>query len=169
MRQMRLSPRAVLGGCALVGAAALAAAFISQHAFGFEPCAWCVLQRLILLLLVTLCGVAAVLGSRERPSRWPALAAIGLALCGLAAALWQHFVAARSNDCRLTLADRIVGGVHLPELWPAMFEATARCDEANLPMLGVPYSLWSATLFLVLMLACGLATRLRPNPMFLHS
>jgi disulfide bond formation protein DsbB len=50
-----------------------------------------------------------------------------------------------------------------------MFEATARCDEANLPMLGVPYAIWSAVLFLLIAIASALAARYRPNHMFLQS
>jgi len=169
MPSMRLSPRAVLGGCALIGAAALAAAVVSQHAFGFEPCSWCVLQRLIVLLLILVCAAGALMGTRERPRRWPAWGALPLALSGLGAALWQHFVAAVSADCRLTLADRIIGGLHLADVWPSMFEATARCDEANLPMLGVPYAIWSAVLFLLIAIASALAARYRPNHMFLQS
>jgi disulfide bond formation protein DsbB len=169
MPLMRLSPRAILGGCALIGAAALAAAVISQHAFGFEPCSWCILQRLILLLLILVCAAGAIAGTRERPRRWPALLALPIALCGLGSALWQHFVAARSSDCKLTLADRVVGGLHLGDAWPWMFEATARCDEANLPMLGLPYALWSAALFVLIAFGSALAARYRSNHMFLQS
>ena len=120
---MRLSPRAVLGGCALIGAAALAAAVVSQHAFGFEPCSWCVLQRLIVLLLILVCAAGALMGTRERPRRWPAWGAFPLALSGLGAALWQHFVAASSSSCNLTLADRIVSGLRLDALAAEIVDA----------------------------------------------
>ena len=36
-----------------------------------------------------------------------------LALSGIAAALWQHFVAAKSASCNLTLADKIISGLRL--------------------------------------------------------
>ncbi|MGA0585155.1 MAG: disulfide bond formation protein B, partial [Castellaniella sp.] len=38
--------------------AAVGVALISQHAFGMKPCAWCVLQRLILLAIAAVCGLA---------------------------------------------------------------------------------------------------------------
>ncbi len=48
----------------------------------------------------------------------------------------------------------------LDELLPSVFKATAACDEANAPMLGIPYSLWSAALALIL-LACVVRAMLR--------
>ena len=52
-----------------------------------------------------------------------ALLALALALSGVAAALWQHFVAAATNSCALTLADRMVRGLGLDELCPQVFSA----------------------------------------------
>jgi disulfide bond formation protein DsbB len=49
-----------------------------------------------------------------------------------------------------------------------MFEATARCDEANLPWLGIPFALWSLGLFMVLLLIGLRAFRYRPPSMFLR-
>jgi disulfide bond formation protein DsbB len=77
------------------------------------------------------------------------VAAALLSVAGVATAIYQHVVAARSDSCALTLADRVIGGLRLVEFWPAMFEATARCDEANLPWLGVPFALWGALTFLI--------------------
>jgi disulfide bond formation protein DsbB len=61
-----------------------------------------------------------------------------------------------------------MGSFRLPELWPMMFEATARCDEANLPWLGIPFALWSLGLFMVLLLIGLRAFRYRPPSMFLR-
>ena len=38
---------------------------------------------------------------------------LGLSLAGIAAALWQHFVAAASESCNLTLAEKIISGLGL--------------------------------------------------------
>jgi hypothetical protein len=40
-----------------------------------------------------------------------------------------------------------------------MFEATARCDEADRPWLGLPFSLWGAALFVVLGVGALVALR----------
>ena len=94
--------RAVITGLfaavALLSFGAVVAALVSQHAYAMEPCPWCVLQRLIFLAI----GVVALLGLAWRGaagSRFVAGLGLLLALAGIAAALWQHFVAARSASC----------------------------------------------------------------------
>jgi disulfide bond formation protein DsbB len=65
----------------------------------------------------------------------------------LAAALWQHFVAAASSSCRLTLADRIVSGLRLDAFAPDVFAPRASRADAAVDRLGAPCELWSAALF----------------------
>jgi disulfide bond formation protein DsbB len=125
------------------------AALVSQHVFDMQPCAWCVLQRLIFIVigLVALVGLA----GRARALRLAAsLVVLVLAAAGVASALWQHFVAASSTSCRLTLADRIVGSLGLDGLAPDVFAARASCAEASVAMLGVSYAFWSLALFVLL-------------------
>jgi disulfide bond formation protein DsbB len=103
---------------------------VSQHGFGMEPCPWCVLQRLVFVAI----GVFALLGLVWRGSagtRSPAPSRLLLGRRGLAAALWQHFVAAQSASCNLTLADRIVNATGLNALPPGVFEARANCADAG--------------------------------------
>jgi len=73
--------------------------------------------------------------------------------CGVGAALWQQFVAARSQSCNLTLADKIVTATQLDRLLPDVFEARASCADAAVSLLGVPYAFWAAIVFL----ACAVA------------
>jgi disulfide bond formation protein DsbB len=68
----------------------------------------------------------------------------------MAAALWQHFVAASSASCNLTLADRVVRGLGLDELWPQVFAPYASCAEAAVKLGGVPYEFYSLALFVLL-------------------
>ena len=126
--------------------AAVGVALVSQHVYGMEPCPWCVLQRLVFLAI----GAFALLGVIWRgPAGGRAVGTLGLLLAalGLAAALWQHFVAAQSASCNLTLADRIVNATGLNALLPAVFEARASCADAAVSLLGVPYALWAGALF----------------------
>lgn len=141
---------ALFGLVAIASFAAIGAALVSQHAYGMEPCAWCVLQRLIFLAI----GLVAVVGLIWRTgSRMVGITTLVLALSGLGAAMWQHFVAARSASCNLTMADRIVGATGLDGLLPDVFSARASCAEAAVTLLGVPYAFWSAAVFVILIIA----------------
>ncbi|HWI10211.1 MAG TPA: disulfide bond formation protein B, partial [Burkholderiaceae bacterium] len=80
--------------------------------------------------------------------------ALLLALCGVAAALWQHFQAAASASCNLTLADKIVSGwLGLDSLLPDVFSARASCADAAVKLFGVPYDFWSLALFVLISIA----------------
>lgn len=147
-----LSPTPLLGGCAVAGVAAVGIALVTQHGFGMEPCPWCVLQRVIFLAI----SLAALIGLVWRSAvgrRVAAAAGLLLAGAGIASALWQHFVAAASASCNLTLADKIVGGLHLDSLLPDVFSARASCADAAVSLVGVPYEFWSLALYLMLAVA----------------
>ena len=147
----RPSPRGLLLGVALLALAAVVTALVSQHAYGIQPCPWCVLQRLI-FVLVALC---ALLGLAWR--RIGAGLALAFAVGGVAAALWQHFVAAGSAACNLTLADRLVAATGLDRVLPQVFAAYASCAEARVNLLGVPYEFYSLVLFALLCTALAAA------------
>ena len=137
----------VFATVALACLAAVGVALVSQHVFDMQPCPWCVLQRVIFLAIALAC----ILGLLWRGARgWRVGAGLGLllAMAGAAAALWQHFQAAASASCRLTLADKIVSGVlQLDSLWPDVFAARASCADAAVSLMGIPYDLWSLALF----------------------
>ena len=145
-----ISSTVLLAGVTLVCIGAVAAALISQHVFDMQPCPWCVLQRVIFLAIALACGIGLLW--RSRVGR---LVSIGLALLltvsGIAAALWQHFQAAASASCNLTLADKIVSGwLQLDSLLPDLFSPRASCADAAVNLLGVPYDFWSLALFVVI-------------------
>jgi protein dithiol:quinone oxidoreductase len=138
---------------------AVAVALVTQHAFDMQPCPWCVLQRLVFVAVgvLALAGLAwrSALGQRALP-----LLLLLLCSAGIAAALWQHFVAAASASCNLTLADRIVSGLRLDALLPSVFQATASCAEAAVKLAGLPYEFWSLAV-LVAIEAAALALLLK--------
>ena len=153
-----LRSRVWLLGIAALSLAAVGAAVLSQHRYNMQPCPWCVLQRVIFvaMAIVALLGAFLPMAALRRAA---ALGVVMLAACGVAAALWQHFVAAASASCNLTLADRIVSGMKLDEQWPEIFMATASCADAKVNLLGLPYEAWSLGLFIVLALAALQAFR----------
>ena len=147
--------RAALALTALVALAAVGAAYFTQHVWGMQPCPWCVLQRLIFVAI----AAAAVLGLL-----WPtggAVLAGLLAASGLAAALWQHFVAASAESCDLTLADRIMAATGLDGQFPEVFMAMSSCADAKVDLFGLPYEAWSGALFAATLVAMVAVLRRR--------
>ena len=136
-------------------------ALYTQHVWGMLPCPWCVLQRLVFVLI----GAAALLGlllPGAGGRRLGAGLALPLALAGMGTALWQHFVAAASASCNLSMADRLMGYTGLDSRWPEIFAAYASCADAKVDLAGVPYEFWSLALFSALALA---AWRVLSRPM----
>jgi protein dithiol:quinone oxidoreductase len=130
--------------------AAVAAALVSQHVFGMQPCPWCILQRLLFLVIALVCLVAAFV-----PSAHKLLAGLALLLAagGVTAAVYQHVVAAKSSSCALTMADKILTALGVESWAPALFQVTATCADAAVDLFGVPYEYWSLALFALLALA----------------
>ena len=133
----------------LASAGAIGIALVSQHLFGMEPCPWCVLQRLI-FALIALAGLAAWTAQARLLRATGLVLVLLLALSGVAAALWQHFVAASSTSCNLTLADRIIAMLGLDASLPEVFQPRASCADAAVDLLGLPYEMWSLALYLLL-------------------
>ena len=149
MTLLRRHPTAALAAMAVASLGAVGLALVSQHVFDMQPCPWCVLQRLVFVLIAVAAGAGALLRGPTGRRVVTALAGL-LALAGVAAALWQHFVAAASASCKRTLADRIVNGLQLDALAPEVFAPRASCAEAAVDLLGVPYEFWSLALFALL-------------------
>jgi disulfide bond formation protein DsbB len=147
----RLTPRVQLVGVAAGALAAVGAALYGQHVQGMQPCPWCILQRLIFLLIAALALLTAALPAGWRLKLPLGGLAIALAgLCGVAAALYQNLVAAHLPSCDLTLADRIVSGLGADAMFPELFEVRSSCADAAVKLFGVPYELLSCTLFVLI-------------------
>lgn len=147
-------------GAAALSLGAVAAALFTQHALGMLPCPWCVLQRLIFVLIGAVALLGAAVGGVASRRAAAGVMLLGAA-AGMAAALWQHFVAASSTSCKLTLADRIIGATGLDALLPGVFGVWASCADAAVKLLGLPYEVWSLLAFALLAAA---AVRLLARP-----
>jgi protein dithiol:quinone oxidoreductase len=154
-----VSAAKIFAGAGLACLAAVGAALVSQHVYGMQPCPWCVLQRVIFIAIAIACGIGLLWRSAIGRLAAGGLGAV-LALCGIAASLWQHFQAAASASCNLTLADKIVSGwLGLDSLWPDVFSPRASCADAAVKLLGVPYDFWSLALFVIVGAALLLTLR----------
>lgn len=139
--------RNVLMAVAFLSLGALGAALVSQHVFDMQPCAWCVLQRVIYIIIL----VFALLGLVMPLLRKPALGLVALTgATGIGVAYYQVTVASSSLSCDLTLADRIITGNGLDVIAPWLFGVYASCFDAAVDLLGIEYAVWSLLLFAVL-------------------
>ncbi|HEY9461090.1 MAG TPA: disulfide bond formation protein B [Paralcaligenes sp.] len=132
---------------ALLSIGAVGIALISQYVFGLQPCAWCVLQRLIYLLIAAFCWLGLLLNRLPALRKTCALLAALLSVGGAAAAWYQYDVAAQLFSCKLTFADRFMVGAGLDAHVPWLFGILASCADAKARILGVEYALWSLALF----------------------
>ena len=144
----KLSPRAAMAGLAIVSTASVLLALVAQHKFGMEPCPWCILQRMLFVLIAVLALLAAA-SPATLGRRLLSVLILPAAAGGIAAALWQHFVAAKTQSCALTFADKVIGYFALDTRWPEVFEVRASCADAAADLLGVPFEFWSLALFAV--------------------
>lgn len=160
--------RALLVAIGLGSLVSLAIALIAQHAFGIEPCAWCVIQRVVVILVALACGLGVLL-ARVAPQGGPilgALAAGALSVGGAVAAWHQHTVAAKQLSCAFTWADRTLMALPLDDWLPSVFHVGATCaDAAGHSLLGQPFEVWSGVWFVLCTLAAlgALTLLLRPN------
>lgn len=124
-------------------------ALLSQHVFDMQPCAWCVFQRLIYLLLAVVAALAASMQSLI-PRLVCAMVGLSLTIAGVIAAWFQAQVASQSFSCAQTLADLLMTQTGLETALPALFGIYASCMEARVKVFGFEYAYWSLLLFVLL-------------------
>jgi disulfide bond formation protein DsbB len=140
--------RQVLLAVAVAALAAFGGALVSQHVFDMQPCPWCVFQRLLYCVLAALALAGAFTSGMVR--RAMVSLAFVTAGAGIASALYQQLRAVNELSCDRSLAERIIAALHLDSLFPNVFMAFASCADAAVNLLGVPYAVWSCTMFVLL-------------------
>ncbi|MDN5842863.1 MAG: disulfide bond formation protein B [Alcaligenaceae bacterium] len=158
----RLTTDRTLACTALLCVAGLGIALISQYVFDMQPCAWCVLQRMILVVIAAGCVLGLVLRRIPGARALAALVTCLLGIAGMTAAWYQYTVASHMFSCDLTFADRFVAGSGLDAALPQVFGIYATCMDARVSVLGIEYALWALGLFAVCTLL-GLIGLLRPG------
>ncbi|MCX5591690.1 disulfide bond formation protein B [Alcaligenes endophyticus] len=132
--------------------AALAIALYSQHYLGMRPCAWCVFQRLILLLLALSAGIGGLIlltSPQHLLGRLLAALSAILSLGGILSAWYQYSVAAQQFSCDMTFADQVMTQSGLESAVPWLFGIYATCMDARVELLGLEYALWGMGLFTI--------------------
>ncbi|MBZ1349221.1 disulfide bond formation protein B [Alcaligenaceae bacterium LF4-65] len=141
-------------------------ALVSQHVYDMQPCAWCVAQRMLYLLIAAV-GFLGSLGQAQRTKLALCFALIlSIALAGITAAIYQAQVASQSFSCAQSLADQWMTKTGLESAVPWLFGIYASCMDARITLLGIEYAYWSLTLFALIALASvyRLSCLLRRNP-----
>jgi disulfide bond formation protein DsbB len=160
MNTLRRHSRTALLLIALVCLASVGGALFAQHRWGMEPCPWCILQRILYLVMALVALLAALMpvgGLGRLTTGLSSGLLVLLGMAGSAAALYQNLVAAKLPSCDLTLADQIISGLGLDAWQPEVFEVRSSCADAAVSLLGVPFEVWSLALFAtVAVLAIGL-------------
>ena len=146
--RIRIPQVLTLVGVLALGAVGLAA--LAQYRFDMQPCPWCVLQRLIYIVVGVLALLGALLSNTARRI------AVGLAflgaLWGIGTALYQQLHAVNEASCDLSMAERLINWLQLDRLVPQLFIAYASCADAAVSVLGIPFAVWSCILCVVLAL-----------------
>ena len=141
-------------------------ALISQHVYDMQPCAWCVTQRMLYLLI----AVVGFFGSRGQATRTKLAVCYALiasvALAGVTAAVYQAQVASNRFSCAQSLADQLMTKTGLESALPWLFGIYASCMDARITLFGLEYAYWSLALFALIAGASAyrLSYLLRRNP-----
>lgn len=127
-------------------ATALVIALGHQHYFGVPPCAWCVFQRLVYIVIAFWFILAIILPKYAKFIYKLALATNVIGVW----AVYHHIKESQSTFCDFSLAQKIMDFTKLAKILPQVFKTYSFCNESNVLFLHIPYAIWSAILFSVL-------------------
>lgn len=135
---------------AMLSFSSVAVALISQYVFDMQPCAWCVFQRLLYLMI----GAVALLLTVVNPTRMRlavgSASILAASIAGVTSAWYQEKVAANNFSCAQTFADQIMTRSGLDAAIPWLFGIYASCMDARVKLLGIEYAWWSLAMFTLL-------------------
>lgn len=126
---------------------AVGVALISQYVYDMQPCAWCVFQRLLYLMI----GTVAIFGSLGQPRKFrlslTAAFVMAGSISGVTSAWYQERVAANTFSCAQTFADQMMTRSGLESVAPWLFGIYASCMDARVKVFGIEYAWWSLLMF----------------------
>ncbi|WP_225968717.1 disulfide bond formation protein B [Candidatus Kinetoplastidibacterium crithidiae] len=127
-------------------------ALISQHFFDMQPCAWCVIQRLLFFLI----GIISLIGfflNKVIISRIFALLIAALGIVGILAACLQKIFSSDDLSCTtVTAADKIISNSGFDSAIPWLFNIYASCADDPVTLFGIEYFILSLSVFVLLIL-----------------
>ena len=121
-------------------------AIVMQHFYDYQPCAWCVLQRIIFILI----GFLAFTGFVLKINVISPIITFIFGCLGQLTAGYQFFIASKSFECNLSIAEKISTSLYLYKILPGMFEIRALCADSIKPLFGISFEIWSFTAFFII-------------------
>lgn len=138
-------------------------AVYSQHYMGMRPCAWCVLQRFIFIVIAVICLIASNHRLNTLYKNIFSIIAMIAAISGIIAAWYQYSVAAEMFSCAQTFADKFITTSNLDIAMPWLFGVYATCMDAKVSLMGIEYAIWGLMLFIACAILIALSIIARRN------
>lgn len=134
----------------------LAFALWLQHGKDLDPCPWCVLQRMIFIVV----GLCALAGALHRPGRtgvvFYGLLTGSIATAGIAAAgyhIWLQSDPTRALSCAGGQLERILDASRVGKMIPPLLQYDGPCTLKPWSLLGLSIPEWALTSFTLILLA----------------
>ncbi|MCF4995643.1 disulfide bond formation protein B [Pseudomonas syringae] len=131
-------------------ALALGASYYLEYAVGLTPCSLCLVQRLFLTVLASVCGLAAVHGPRRTGLAFYWLVALGASLGGTTAAWRQVLLQGDATRQLLNCTpdpEAFFGGLPWLCALVRMFNDSADCAEMSWTLFDLSIPEWSLLFF----------------------
>lgn len=135
---------------AMLSFSSVAVALISQYAFDMQPCAWCVFQRLLYLVIGAVAWLLTIVNPTRLRLAIGSASILAASIAGVTSAWYQEKVAANNFSCAQTFADQIMTKSGLDAAFPWLFGIYASCMDARVKLLGIEYAWWSLAMFTLL-------------------
>lgn len=147
---MCFTPRLLNGLGFVVVVLLMAAAYYMQYVMGLEPCAMCMLQRFILVMVGLVLMVATIQNPASRGVGIYAIVTMVLSLAGLASAgrhVWlQHLPADQVPECAPPW-DYLIDSFPLTDVIRTMLKGSGDCAVVTWRMLGMSIPEWMLLVF----------------------
>lgn len=120
-------------------------ALITQHMFNMQPCAWCILQRMI-FILIGFIALGSLMVNKRNLTLLYWIGIESVSTLGIIIAAYHFEVASKSFECGISIAEKIISFTKLNELIPSVFGIMGLCGDSSY-ILGIPYVLISLGMF----------------------
>ncbi|NCP98408.1 disulfide bond formation protein B [archaeon] len=126
----------------------VAGALVSQYVYDMQPCSWCILQRIVFIVI----GIVSLIFYINSKMKIIGFGLVSIfSSLGIMVAMYQFFVASKNFDCNISIAEKIIVATGLNNI-PELFGIYALCADLSPLIFGIPYVLWSCIMFLGIMI-----------------